>query len=231
MAWLNSATVVTPSIPAVYVSPLERLILSQTFTLEEEDSDGIAFSALDGPHIILLLEPQELRSAWISSQSYEGRINSRVAKALAEFNALTEADRPPAISIGVSVPETGWLGILQDVIRRSESLDEVVVFVSLSADEPCDDGFGGEVMRITAERIQYASTFEFLETMRAVAPLSSDAGTGEVTRDLLESAAKLGGWDSFTLLTLISRWLDSNDHTSALVSYLDDLAGAEDVFD
>jgi len=122
----------------------------------------------------------DLRSAWEASQASDSRINAWIAEALATFDAVKEGDRPLNIDldVGSSTPGRGWPGIMQDVVRRSSSLDEVVVHSAFTCSKMYSDGFGGGVMRITADRIQYASTFEMLESMRAAVPSISDARSG-----------------------------------------------------
>lgn len=47
------------------------------------------------------------------------------------------------------------------------------------------------------------------------------------THSDLESIAGNAGWDSFTLLLLISRWLDTNGFADSLIAHLRDLADEE----
>lgn len=90
------------------------------------------------------------------------------------------------------------------------------------------DGFGGSVMRITKGAIQYSSTTDMLERMWNEQPVQSPPESGgHETRGRLESIAASAGWDSFTLLLLISRWLDHHRQTKSLAVYLDGLASAE----
>lgn len=86
------------------------------------------------------------------------------------------------------------------------------------------DGFGGSVMLITADAILYRSTSDMLEEICAQPqpPAAADPD-GHETRCRLEAMAAAAGWDSFTLLLLIARWLNENRHTGTLIDHLDQL--------
>jgi hypothetical protein len=51
------------------------------------------------------------------------------------------------------------------------------------------------------------------------------------THSEIETIAGGAGWDSFTLLLLISRWLDANDLSEGLIAHLGGLAVEEEDFD
>ena len=51
------------------------------------------------------------------------------------------------------------------------------------------------------------------------------------THSDLEDIAGNAGWDSFTLLLLISRWLDANGFAYSLIAHLRDVAADEESFD
>ncbi len=48
------------------------------------------------------------------------------------------------------------------------------------------------------------------------------------TRSEIEMIASEAGWDSFTLLLPISRWLEENDLANGLIDHLSSLAAAEE---
>jgi hypothetical protein len=174
MADYRSETVVSPTIPANDLTLLERLILSLVFD-EAEWSDGIDFNTWIGPSQVISVGPDELRSAWQASQAVESRANAVIAEALARFDNLREQERPLDIDVDLTTPALGWPNILQDVVRRSTTLDEIVIHTAFTCSKMFADGFGGSVMRITAGGIQYASTDEMLATMRSAgAQFASD---------------------------------------------------------
>lgn len=51
------------------------------------------------------------------------------------------------------------------------------------------------------------------------------------TQQHLERTAGEAGWDSFTLLLLISRWLDETGHARPLLDHLSALAAEEEDVD
>jgi len=51
------------------------------------------------------------------------------------------------------------------------------------------------------------------------------------TQSEVENIAGNAGWDSFTLLLLIIRWLDANGFADSLIAHLRDLAADEENFD
>ena len=144
---------------------------------------------------------------------------------LNERDASTD-DLPDGVDIDLTEVKLGWDQILQAIVKRSTGLDEIVVTAAFTCSKMRSDGFGGSVMRITADRIQYASTVDMLETMWNDAAIPTDGGHD--TRTRLETAADTAGWDSFTLLLLISRWLDSAGHSEAIIRDLGELAAAGD---
>lgn len=91
------------------------------------------------------------------------------------------------------------------------------------------DGFGGAVMRITPEAIQYRSTYEMLEEMRDT-PIQCGVSdtTGFETRSRLKAIAGAVGWDSSTLLLLVARWAAEEGQAERLIDYLDRKAAPEE---
>lgn len=55
--------------------------------------------------------------------------------------------------------------MFQDVVRRSEAIEEIVVTTSYTCTKMRPDGFGGSVMLITPEAIRYRSTTDMLEEL------------------------------------------------------------------
>ena len=48
------------------------------------------------------------------------------------------------------------------------------------------------------------------------------------THEEIDRVACEAGWDSFTLILLISRWVEENGHSQSLIGYLAVLAADED---
>ncbi len=227
MADYHSPTVVTPHIPYDNMTPLETLILSLAFD-ESTEADGTYFHSWCGPSSVVTVEVDALRDALQNSRDAESRINGYVTGLLSQHDTVPEEDRADDLDIDLTAG-TGWDEIFQDIVRRSSTLDEIVVTSAFTCTKMRPDGFGGSVMRITAEAIQYASTVDMLEAMwNAPAPSSSDQSSGHETCGRIEAIAASAGWDSFTLLLLIAQWLDRQGQTNALIGHLDGLASDEE---
>lgn len=228
----RTETVVTPDLPASDMTPLERLMLSLVFD-EEAWSDGTFFSAWNSPNELISPREDELRAALEGSCGSESRFHEHITSLLAAFDAKDDAERGFYIEIDLTTSKGGWPEILQDIVRRSNTIEEIVVWAAFTCSKMRADGFGGSVMRITGTAIQYSSTTDMLERMWNEHPTqpapetgSNETG-GHETRSRLAGIAAAAGWDSFTLLLQISRWLDHNRHTEALAGYLDSLASDE----
>ena len=165
MADYHSPTVVTPSIPVTDMTALENLLLQKIFD-ESMDGNEAYFHAWCGPSDILTIDATELRTAWQESRESESRINVYVGKRLEAFDATADDKRSNDIDLDLTGPDEDWTRMLQDIVRRSQTLAEVVVTAAFTCSTMRSDGFGGSVMRITADAIQYASTAEMLEDMR-----------------------------------------------------------------
>lgn len=227
MADYRTKTVVTPELPATAMTPLERLLLSHVFD-EEEWSDGVFFSTWNSPSELISPMADELRTALEASRNVESRFTDHITGLLEQFDATDEIERGLNIEIDLTTQVGGWPEVLQDILRRSDAIEEIIVWAAFTCSKMRADGFGGSVMRITKAAIQYSSTTDMLERMWNEQPVqpTTESG-GHETRGRLESIAVSAGWDSFTLLLLISRWLDHNRQTEGLAVYLDGLASAE----
>lgn len=228
MADYHSPTVVTPFIPSADMTSLERLILGLAFDEETGDDDQIYFHSWCGPSDIVAIEVEPLRQAHSASKDAQSIINDHVAARLAEHDAA--ADRVPHdyIELDLSATELGWERMLQDILRRSSTIDEIVVTAAFTCSRMRPDGFGGSVTRITAGDIRYQSTTDMLNDMRGASSLPPAADAGQDTRRRIEAIAGSCGWDAFTLLLLIARWADQHGHSPALVDHLSHVASSED---
>lgn len=164
MADYHSPTVVTPDLPITDMTPLERLLLGLVFDAEQGD-DAIYFHSWCGPSDIATLPVKELRAAREESRHIAGSaIAARVDVLLVEFDAASK-DPGDHIDVDIIRPDTGWDRMFQDIVRRSATIDEVVVTAAFTCSKMRPDGFGGSVMRITSDAIQYSSTTDMLEKM------------------------------------------------------------------
>lgn len=167
MADYHSPTVITPFIPPADMTPLERLILGIAFE-EETDGDGqVYFHSWCGPSDIVAIEAEQLRQAHVASKDAQCAIGEYAALRLAEHDAAVDSTPHDYIELDLTVADCGWDRMLQNIVRRSPTLDEIVVAAAFTCSRLRPDGFGGSVMRITAETVRYRSTSDFLEELRA----------------------------------------------------------------
>lgn len=163
MADYHSPTVVQPNIPAADITPLESLILGLVFDAEGND-DGIYFHSWCGPSDIVTPSIGDLRVALeASGDQTESGIVKHVSALLARHDAEAGADPPDDIDVDLTDSDTGWDRMFQDIVRRSATIDEIVVTTSYTCSKMRPDGFGGSVMLITANAIRYRSTMDILE--------------------------------------------------------------------
>jgi hypothetical protein len=163
MADYHSPTVVQPSIPAVDITPLERLILGLAFDTQD-DAEGVYFHSWCGPSDVVTLPVSDLRAALEASRTETGSgIGEHVRTLLARYDAEAGDDPPDDIDADLTEGEAGWDRMLQDIVRRSATIAEIVVATAFTCTKMRPDGFGGSVMLITAEAIRYRSTTDVLE--------------------------------------------------------------------
>lgn len=229
MADYHSPTVITPSIPPEDMTPLERLILGLAFDEETDDDGQVYFHSWCGPSDIVAIEAEQLRQAHAASKDARCAIDEYAALRLAEHDAAGGATPHDCIELDLTVADCGWDRMLQNIVRRSSALDEIVVTAAFTCSRMRPDGFGGSVTRITATDIRYQSTTDMLSDMRATSiTLPTDDASGQETRRRIEALAGSSGWDAFTLLLLIARWADRHGQSPALVDHLSHLASAGD---
>ena len=150
MADYFSPTIVQPTIPIVDMTPLERLVLAQVFDAKE-DGDGIYFLAESGAASSIALSLANLRTAFSAS----------VGIASTGLDYL--ADKMPGSSSPDGVVEIDMSGtsvefFLQDIVKRSATLNYVTVVSAFTCSKMRPDGFGGMAVVITADAIKGKST-------------------------------------------------------------------------
>lgn len=163
MADYHSPTVVQPNIPAADMTPLERLILSLVFEADNEDG-GVTYHSWCGPSDVVTLSVDDLRTACDASrQQRESSIGRHVAALLARYDANVGDDPSDDIDLDLTASDCGWDRMFQDIVRRSATIDEIVVTTAFTCTKMRPDGFGGSVMLITEDAIRYRSTTDTLE--------------------------------------------------------------------
>lgn len=225
----HSPTVVDPYIPVADITPLERLILGLSYDEEPAGPGLVYFNSWCGPSGVVSVGAGALKEAIEASRDAASVIYAHVARCLAEHESSDEPSPNDTIEIDLTGPEDFHDMMFRDIVRRSATIEEIVVTQAFTCTKMRMDGFGGAVIRITAETIQYRSTHDMLEEMReAPTPTPLPDTSGHETRSRLEALAGEAGWDSYTLILLIARWADAKRQAEDLIGFLDHLAAAKD---
>jgi hypothetical protein len=163
MADYHSPTVVQPNIPAADITPLERLILDLVFDASI-DEDGVYYHSECGPGAVVTLSVDDLSAAYeASSVQGASSLGKHIAALLDRRHANAGADLTDYIDVDLTDADSGWDQIFQDIVRRSATIEEIVVTTAFTCTKMRPDGFGGSVMLITSDAIRYRSTTEILE--------------------------------------------------------------------
>jgi len=155
MADYYSPTVIQPAIPIADMSPLELLLLTLVFDFEL-DGDAVYLFAKFGPSDIVTVLRKQLAEAHEVSRSAVGSTASVYIANKLPKDADDQVEQPDDIDIDMT--GTSWEFILQDIVRRSTTLKEIVVTTSFTCNRMRPDGFGGAICLITADQIMEKST-------------------------------------------------------------------------
>jgi len=159
MADYYTPTVIQQNISDADMTPLERLILSHIFE-SECDGEGWYFFSEQGPADMILVDRAALEAALAESQiPGENVANTLVTEHLAKLQA---ADRDAAV-IDLDLSMTSWESIVQDIVRRSPTLNYVSAVSSFTCSRMRPDGFGGMALVISPDAILGKSTNDLLE--------------------------------------------------------------------
>jgi hypothetical protein len=154
MANYHSPTVVQQVIAKGDMTELELLILSQVF-----DAD------IEGDAVYLCTSESPCDTIWIPADQLRAALDDPRAKG---STALAELlDRHGDTLLGDEEVEIDtscgwWESVLQDIVRRSDTLDHICVMTSFTCDKMRPDGFGGIATLITADKIRGKSTEEIM---------------------------------------------------------------------
>jgi hypothetical protein len=159
MADYHSPTVVQPTIANGDMTPLERLLLSHILDCEP-DGDGCYFYSETGPSDGIGLPLDELRTALSASDSVPSTAYDYVI-------ARPTPGGADDTHIEIDLSGTSWEFILQDIVRRSRTLDHITVVSAFICTKMRPDGFGGMAVLITADAIKGKSTHDILEDFLA----------------------------------------------------------------
>lgn len=173
MADYFAPTVVQPTLPLADMTPLERLVLGHMFEAEP-DGYGLYLFAEVSPNDCFTLSVIDLRAAHRDSAGIDSVLNRRLAERIAQIGA-------DETHVEIDLSDISWSFILQDIVRRSPTLDHVVVITAFTCTKMRPDGFGGMATLITASAIRAKSTNDILEEFRS----QDEIGLGDRSHVLL----------------------------------------------
>ena len=154
MADYFSPTVVQPTIPNADMTALERLLLTHIFE-SEPDGDGLYFFAETSPNDQIELPIAELRAALASAEGVASETAAFVQGQLKDVG-----DDEPYVQIDLS--QTSYEFILQEIVKRSSTLNHIAIVTSFTCTKMRPDGFGGMAVLVTADAIKGKSTQDII---------------------------------------------------------------------
>ncbi|CCW19567.1 hypothetical protein EBBID32_39350 [Sphingobium indicum BiD32] len=152
MADYHSPTVVRPSIPLAAITSLEHALLCQMFE-HESDGDAVYFFASDGPSDTVWLDIADLKTMLDEEPMPSGPVVEMIRTRLAEAG-------PDETELELDLSDLGDAAIFQQIVRRCDQLDHVVITSAWTCTKMRPDGFGGGVTVVTADHILSSSTSE-----------------------------------------------------------------------
>ncbi len=161
MADYFTPTVVQQGLPLADMTSLEKLVLKAIFDTEEEVGELYCYaseSVGDFPS----LDAAEVRDALKQASGIPSRLYD-LAKAQAD--ALGDGEKTLDLDLSVE----GFEFILQDILKRSDTLNHISVTAAFTCSKMRPDGFGGMVTLIVPDEILSLSTNAILEKWLAYA--------------------------------------------------------------
>ncbi len=154
MADYFEQTVIQQTIPDADMTPLERLLLTHIFQ-SERDGDGWYFFAEESPANMIVVDRVSIAAAFAGTREGDSSVHAYVTEQIA---SAAEDDA----EIELDLSGTSWEFILQDIVKRSPTLDHVTVISAFTCSKMRPDGFGGMAVLITRDAIQGKSTDDIL---------------------------------------------------------------------
>lgn len=154
MADYYTPTVFQENIPKADMTKLEFLLLSNIFEFVEEES-GIYFCSSEGAQDFVWVQRSELIEAIEDSRCHTSQVLAIAEEQLAKL-------APDEDELELDMSGMSWEHMIQDIVRRSATLRYISVSAPFTCSKMRSDGFGGMAVFVTAEKIKWFSTTEFL---------------------------------------------------------------------
>ena len=168
MADYFTPTVVQQTIPFYDMTPLDRLLLTNIFSFDEEN-EGLYFYAEDTAETSLTINRADLEAAIAASRQYQGWILPKIEEQLAKA-----APDQFEINLDLSPYDASFEFIFQDIVRRSVTLAYVSIVSSFTCSKMRSDAWGGMAVVITANKIIGKSTNDIIEEILMDPALAKD---------------------------------------------------------
>jgi len=165
-----AVTVIEDEIPVADMTTLERLVLGLMFTCEDAGEGRVRFYAEEGAADWVSPDPVVLATARRDSASIHSRLNAYVDETLVRYGT------DPAVEVEIDMTGLCWESILQDIVRRSPTLEYVSTSTAFTCSRMIAGGFGGAASVVTADAVRSQSTHAFIENCVA----EIEAARGEV---------------------------------------------------
>jgi len=164
--------VIQQTIPDADMTPLERLLLSQIFQ-SEPIGDGWYLFAEENPCTMIDVTRSEIKAALAETTDTGSAAYIYVAGKLAGLTGGGE-------DIDLDLSGTSWESFLQDIVKRSKTLDYISVATAFTCSKMRPDGFGGMAVLITQDAIVGKSTNDIFEDLIAEAGLDGGESSPSV---------------------------------------------------
>jgi hypothetical protein len=155
-------TVVRPNIPHAAMTQLERLVLSSVYAERVIDGASFFFSET-GASSWFYVSRQALSEALAQSQNTESQVAGYIAEKLAAIPVSEPELEDDTVEIDMS--GTSYEFIFQDIVRRTPSLEHIILEISYTASKMIPGAYGGMAVVITPAAIRGKSTRDFIADM------------------------------------------------------------------
>lgn len=182
MADSYTPTVVVPIIPNSDMTSLERFLLSAIFDATDNGKETFFWSQT-GPNDTGAVDRADLEATVRSLDAESISIADEIKKQI----LLVPSDEP---KIDLDLTLTPYTALFQNIIQRSRTLRYVTLISAFTCTKTRPDGFGGNVIFITAGQILCKSTFDVLDDFLAQAGLDEHTVNTELTNEAQPSISR-----------------------------------------